>query len=94
MPEPNESKHAYLLRSLGFRKTGRAPEANIVEMLARLECCIYFAFTDPPKTYVTDETGQDWEVDAEVDLRGYEGIKPPWAYNDEPEMKRPKNSKH
>lgn len=35
-------------------------------MLGRLQRCIYVVFTNPSKTYVTDELGQDWEADTET----------------------------
>ncbi len=88
-----ESKFADILRGLGFFKTEGTNNPKIVEMLGRLQCCMYFAFTNPSKTYVTDEMGQDWEADAEVDLMKHEGFKPPWAFNDEPEIKEVTPSK-
>ena len=94
--DEKESRYATKLQELGFVKTGKEKSPAIVAMLGRLQCCMYFAFTNPSKTYVTDELGQDWEADAEVDLKKYEGFKPPWEFNNEPEIKdkMPSVAKH
>jgi hypothetical protein len=91
-----DGRYAAKLRELGFVKTGEEKNPDIVAMLNRLQCCMYFAYTDPSKTYVTDELGQDWEANAEVDLKRFKGFKAPWTFNNEPEMQGPvpSSSKH
>ncbi len=71
-----ESKHAKVLRELGFKKTQRGiNDSKILAVLKRFDCGMFVAFNSPPRTSVTDETGQDWDlIGKEIDLREF-GIR-------------------
>ena len=82
-----ESRYARILQELGFVKTDRCTNSpRILAMLERLNCGTFVLPYSPTATFVTDETGQYWELMGKaIDLSEF-GLRDIFTLGNEPEL--------